>query len=31
MLKAYLIAHVRVHDAERYEQFKAMSNPAFAS
>ena len=27
MAKAYLIAHIRVHDAERFEQFKAMSGP----
>lgn len=30
MAKGYLIAHIRVHDAERFEEFKAMSGPAIA-
>ncbi|SPJ29656.1 DUF1330 domain-containing protein [Falsiruegeria mediterranea] len=28
MPKAYLIAHIRVHDPEKFEEFKAMSGPA---
>lgn len=28
MSKGYLIAHIRVHDAERFEVFKTMSGPA---
>ncbi len=31
MPKAYLVAHVRVHDAERYEEFRRLSGPAIAS
>ena len=30
MSKGYLIAHIRVHDAEAFEEFKAMSGPAIA-
>ena len=30
MAKAYLIAHIRVHDTIAYEKFKAMSGPAIA-
>jgi uncharacterized protein (DUF1330 family) len=30
MAKAYLIAHIRVHDTNAYEKFKAMSGPAIA-
>ena len=30
MAKGYLIAHIRVHDAEKFEEFKAMSGPAIA-
>jgi len=28
MPKGYLVAHIRVHDAEKFEVFKAMSGPA---
>ncbi|WP_164658654.1 DUF1330 domain-containing protein [Tropicibacter sp. Alg240-R139] len=28
MPKAYLVAHIRVHDPEKFEEFKAMSSPA---
>lgn len=28
MPKAYLVAHIRVHDKEKFEEFKAMSGPA---
>ena len=28
MPKAYLVAHIRVHDAEKFEEFKKMSGPA---
>ena len=31
MPKAYLVAHIRVHDKDRYEEFKAMSGPAIAA
>jgi uncharacterized protein (DUF1330 family) len=31
MAKAYLIAHIRVHDSDRFEQFKAMSGPLIAN
>lgn len=30
MPKAYLVAHIRVHDKESFEKFKAMSGPAIA-
>lgn len=30
MPKAYLIAHIRVHDPDGFEKFKAMSGPAIA-
>jgi uncharacterized protein (DUF1330 family) len=30
MTKGYLIAHIRVHDAEKFEAFKSMSGPAIA-
>ena len=30
MPKAYLVAHIRVHDKEAYENFKAMAHPAIA-
>ena len=30
MSKAYLIAHIRVHDPEKFEEFKAMSGPAIS-
>jgi len=30
MPKAYLVAHIRVHDKIAYEKFKAMSGPAIA-
>ncbi len=30
MPKAYLIAHIRVHDKEVFEKFKAMAGPAIA-
>ena len=30
MSKGYLIAHIRVHDAEKFEEFKSMSGPAIA-
>jgi len=30
MSKAYLVAHIRVHDKEAFEKFKAMSGPAIA-
>ena len=30
MSKAYLVAHIRVHDKEAFEEFKAMSGPAIA-
>ena len=30
MAKAYLIAHIRVHDKDAFEKFKAMSGPAIA-
>ena len=28
MPNAYLVAHIRVHDAEKFEKFKAISGPA---
>lgn len=28
MPKAYLVAHIRVHDKDKFEEFKAMSGPA---
>jgi uncharacterized protein (DUF1330 family) len=28
MPKAYLVAHIRVHDKEAFEKFKAMAGPA---
>ena len=28
MSKGYLIAHIRVHDSDAFEKFKAMSGPA---
>jgi uncharacterized protein (DUF1330 family) len=28
MAKGYLVAHIRVHDKEAFERFKAMSGPA---
>jgi uncharacterized protein (DUF1330 family) len=30
MAKGYLIAHIRVHDHEEFEKFKAMSGPAIS-
>ena len=30
MPKAYLVAHIRVHDKEAFEKFKSMSGPAIA-
>jgi len=30
MTKGYLIAHIRIHDAEKFEAFKTMSGPAIA-
>jgi uncharacterized protein (DUF1330 family) len=30
MPKAYLVAHIRVHDDEGYEEFKKMAGPAIA-
>lgn len=30
MPEAYLVAHIRVHDKEAFEKFKAMSGPAIA-
>jgi uncharacterized protein (DUF1330 family) len=30
MAKGYLIAHIRVQDADKFETFKAMSGPAIA-
>jgi len=30
MSKAYLVAHIRVHDKDAFEKFKAMSGPAIA-
>ena len=30
MSKGYLIAHIRVHDAEKFETFKSMSGPVIA-
>ncbi len=30
MSKAYLVAHIRVHDKVAYEKFKAMSGPAIS-
>ena len=30
MSKGYLIAHIRVHDKDAFEKFKAMSGPAIA-
>lgn len=30
MSKAYLVAHIRVKDAEKFEEFKKMSGPAIA-
>ena len=30
MPKGYLVAHIRVHDKEAFEKFKAMSGPAIA-
>ena len=30
MAKAYLIAHIRVHDTEAFEEFKRLSGPAIA-
>lgn len=30
MPKGYLVAHIRVHDKEKFEAFKAMSGPAIA-
>jgi uncharacterized protein (DUF1330 family) len=30
MAKGYLVAHIRVHDKEAFERFKAMSGPAIA-
>ncbi len=30
MSQAYLVAHIRVHDKEGFEKFKAMSGPAIA-
>ena len=31
MAKAYLVAHIRVHDPEGYDRFRAMSGPAIAT
>ncbi len=30
MSKAYLIAHIRVNDADKFDEFKKMSGPAIA-
>ena len=30
MSKAYLVAHIRVHDHEAFEKFKAIARPAIA-
>lgn len=30
MAKAYLVAHIRVHDKQKFEEFKALSGPAIA-
>ena len=30
MPKAYLVAHIRVHDREAFEEFRKMSGPAIA-
>jgi len=30
MPKGYLVAHIRVHDKDGFEKFKAMSGPAIA-
>jgi uncharacterized protein (DUF1330 family) len=30
MAKAYLVAHIRVHDKEAFEKFKSLSGPAIA-
>jgi uncharacterized protein (DUF1330 family) len=30
MPKAYLVAHIRVHDSEAYQEFRKMSGPAIA-
>ncbi len=30
MAKGYLVAHIRVHDKEGFEEFKAMSGPAIS-
>ncbi len=30
MPKGYLVAHIRVHDKEKFEEFKALSGPAIA-
>ena len=30
MAKGYLVAHIRVHDKEGFEKFKAMSGPVIA-
>lgn len=30
MSKGYLVAHIRVHDAKGFEEFKAMSGPVIA-
>jgi uncharacterized protein (DUF1330 family) len=30
MPKAYIVAHIRVHDSEGYEEFKKMAGPAIA-
>ncbi len=30
MAKAYLVAHIRIHDKQKFEEFKAMSGPAIA-
>ncbi len=30
MPKGYLIAHIRVHDKEKFEEFRAMAGPAVA-
>ena len=30
MPKGYLVAHIRVHDKDAFEKFKAMSGPAIA-
>lgn len=31
MPKAYLIAHIRIHDTAGYDRFRAMSGPAIAA